>query len=192
MKHARRLLLATLLAFGAVATAVPQQPQEATPKAVQTPDLVTVLSKAEGTDKTATFKTFVSLVDKAGLTPTLKEPGPYTILAPTDAAFEKVPKELLDKASADPDLLKKVLSYHVIKGNVASTDLKDGTESDTLAGEKLKIAVADPVEGETAKTITFNDKKAKVSKADIKASNGVVHAIDTVLIPPSLEKTDGR
>lgn len=184
MRNPRKILLSGLLALGAVATAVTQQ-QEATP---QKNDIVATVTSVESTQKSETFKTFVSLLDKAGLTTTLKEPGPFTVLAPTDEAFEKLPPESLEKIKADPTLLKNVLNYHVIKGSLASTDLKDATESETVQGEKLKIAVTDDPAGGAEKTITFNDKKAKIVKPDLKASNGVIHSIDTVLIPPSLDK----
>ncbi len=184
MRNPRKILLSGLLALGAVATAVTQQ-QEATP---QKTDIVATVTSVESTQKSETFKTFISLLDKAGLTTTLKEPGPFTVLAPTDEAFEKLPPESLEKIKADPVLLKSVLNYHVIKGNIPSAELKDATESETVQGEKLKIAVTDDPAGGPDKTITFNDKKAKVVKPDLKASNGVIHSIDTVLMPPSLEK----
>jgi uncharacterized surface protein with fasciclin (FAS1) repeats len=184
MRNPRKILLSGLLALGMVATAITQQ-QEATP---QKNDIVATVTNVESTQKSETFKTFVSLVDKAGLTTTLKEPGPFTVLAPTDEAFEKLPPESLEKIKADPVLLKNVLNYHVIKGNIPSTDLKDATESETVQGEKLKIEVKDDPAGGPEKTITFNGKKAKLVKPDLKASNGVIHSIDAVLIPPSVEK----
>lgn len=184
MKTPRRILLSGLLVLSIAATAVTQQ-QEATP---QKTDIVATAAAVDSTNKAETFKTFTGLLAQAGLTATLKEPGPFTVLAPTDEAFDKVPAETLAKIKGDPVLLKNVLNYHVIKGNILSTDLKDASESETVQGEKLKIAVeADPAGGPD-KTITFNDKKAKVVKADLKASNGVIHAIDAVLLPPTVEK----
>ena len=186
MRNVRRILLASVLALGAMATAIAPRQQEAVP---QTVDIVATATKAEG------FKTFVALVDKAGLTANLKEPGPFTVLAPTDEAFEKLPKGVLQKVSDDPELLRKVLNYHVVKGLVASVDLKDGTETDTVQEEKIKIAVTDttnPETNATEKSITLNDKKAKIVKADIKASNGLIHSIDTVLLPPSPAKPGSR
>ena len=125
------------------------------------------------------FKTLVSLVQKAGLVETLKGKGPFTVLAPTDKAFAKLPKSLVQKVTSDKALLTKVLTYHVIAGKVLSTDLKEGLMPATVEGEKLKVSVH-------GKTVRFN--KSKVVMADVIASNGVVHAIDTVLIPPSLMK----
>ncbi|MGV3616895.1 MAG: fasciclin domain-containing protein [Fimbriimonas sp.] len=125
------------------------------------------------------FKTLVSLVQKAGLVDTLKGNGPFTVLAPTDKAFAKLPKSLVKKVTSDKALLTKVLTYHVVAGKVLSTDLKDGLMPATVQGEKLKVSVH-------GKTVRFN--KSKVVMADVQTSNGVIHAIDTVLIPPSLMK----
>jgi uncharacterized surface protein with fasciclin (FAS1) repeats len=124
------------------------------------------------------FKTLVSLVQKAELVDTLKGEGPFTVLAPTDKAFAKLPKALVEKVTSDKKLLTKVLTSHVIAGKVMSTDLKNGAMPKTVAGEKVKVALG--------KDVMFN--KSKVVKADIEASNGVIHVIDTVLIPPSLAK----
>lgn len=125
------------------------------------------------------FKTLVALVQKAGLVDTLKGSGPFTVLAPTDKAFAKLPKSLVAKITGDKKLLTKVLTYHVISGEVLSTDLKDGLMPKTVEGEKLSVRIH-------GKDVRFN--KSKVVMADVKASNGVIHAIDTVLIPPSLAK----
>lgn len=125
------------------------------------------------------FKTLAALVTKAGLVDTLKGAGPFTVLAPTDAAFAKLPKALVEKVSNDKALLMKVLTYHVISGKVLSTDLKNGTHAKTVEGENVKVKVG-------AKGVKFN--KSKVVKADIECSNGVIHVIDTVLLPPSIAK----
>jgi uncharacterized surface protein with fasciclin (FAS1) repeats len=126
------------------------------------------------------FKTLVKLVQSAGLVETLKGAGPFTVLAPDDAAFEKLQKRnpaAFEKIGGDKELLKKVLLYHVIKGSVLAADLKDGAEVETVGGEKLKVTVND-------KGARFN--RSKVTTADIKASNGVIHIINSVLIPPSV------
>lgn len=127
--------------------------------------------------KAGKFKVLVSLVKKAGLVATLKSPGPFTVLAPTDAAFAKLPKSLVAKLTANPALLKKVLTYHVISGTVMSTDLSK-MSAKTVEGESINVKV-DPKP-------MFNN--ASVFMADVKASNGVIHAIDTVLLPPSVAK----
>ncbi|MCA1055807.1 fasciclin domain-containing protein [Rossellomorea aquimaris] len=120
------------------------------------------------------FKTLAAALEKAGLVETLKGEGPYTVFAPTDAAFEKLLKKLgitAEELLAREDL-KDILLYHVLSGKVMSTDLKDGMKADTLAKKPVTISL-DPVR--------VND--AKVVQADIEASNGVIHVIDEVLIP---------
>ena len=122
------------------------------------------------------FKTLTSALEKAGLTETLKGEGPYTVFAPTDEAFAKLLKQLgitAEELLARKDL-KEILLYHVAKGKVLSTDLKDGMEITTLNGKPVKISL-DPAR--------VND--AKIIKADILASNGVIHVIDSVLLPPT-------
>lgn len=121
------------------------------------------------------FKTLVKLVKDAGLVETLKSEGPFTVLAPTDEAFAKVPKAVLKKLAGNKALLKSVLTYHVISGKVLSTDLKEGSVA-TVQGEKVKINLHGGA--------FFN--KSKVVKADIMTSNGVIHVIDSVLLPPTV------
>ena len=121
------------------------------------------------------FSTLVAALQKADLVDTLKGDGPFTVFAPTNAAFEQLLKDLDITAAellAQPDL-SKVLLFHVISGEVLSTDLEDGMEAATINGEKVKIDLGDDVK--------VND--AKVTTADLKAGNGVVHVIDKVLVP---------
>jgi len=125
------------------------------------------------------FSTLVSLVKAAGLVDTLKGKGPFTVLAPTNAAFAKVPKAVLEKLGADKALLTKVLTYHVIAGEVYAKDLKNGINPKTVEGETVKVTIM-------GKTVKFN--QAKVVIADVKASNGVIHAIDAVILPASITK----
>ena len=125
------------------------------------------------------FTTLVSLVQAAGLEETLRGEGPYTVFAPTDDAFAAVPQETLDALAADPKgALTDVLTYHVVAGKVMSTDLSDGMMAETVNGESLEITIND--DG----TVMVND--ANVVTADIETANGVIHVIDTVLIPPSM------
>ena len=128
------------------------------------------------------FKTLVAAAKAAGLVETLKSKGPFTILAPTDEAFKKLPKGTVESLLKEEnrDKLKKILTYHVIPGNVKSTDVVKLEEAATAMGEKVKITV----KGET---VTFNE--SKLVKADIACSNGVIHVIDTVLIPGQNEGT---
>lgn len=125
------------------------------------------------------FSTLVSLVKQAGLVDTLKSKGPFTVFAPTNAAFAKLPKPLLEKVGSDKKLLTQVLTYHVVAGNVMSTDLSNGLKAKTVQGESIAVKIA-------GNKVKFNN--AGLVKADIKASNGVIHVIDTVILPPSLSK----
>ncbi|MGL4231442.1 MAG: fasciclin domain-containing protein [Casimicrobium sp.] len=118
------------------------------------------------------FNTLATAIEKAGLVDTLKGKGPFTVFAPTDEAFAKVPKDQLDKLLADKEQLKKVLQAHVVSGKVLAKDVKAG-EKKSVQGEMLKVSTTDGVK--------VND--AKVVKTDVVASNGVIHAIDTVILP---------
>ena len=122
--------------------------------------------------KAGNFKTLVTAVQAAGLVDTLKGPGPFTVFAPTDAAFAKIPKAQLDALLADKAKLSKVLTYHVVSGAVMAKDVKPGMVK-TVEGADLTLA--------TAGGVTVNG--AKVVAADVMASNGVIHAVDTVLMP---------
>lgn len=122
------------------------------------------------------FKTLATALTEAGLIETLKGKGPFTVFAPTDEAFAKLPKGTLEGLLKDKEALKKILLYHVVSGNVMSTDVVKLTEAKTVEGSKVKISVKDG-------KVMIND--AKVIKADIKASNGVIHVIDTVILPPA-------
>ena len=121
------------------------------------------------------FTTLAKLLTSAGLVDTLKGPGPFTVFAPTDDAFKKVPQATLDALGKDPEALKKVLTYHVVAGKVLAADVKPG-EVTTVEGQPVKVTV-------DGSTVKIND--ATVTKTDIVTSNGVIHVIDTVLLPPS-------
>ena len=152
------LALAMVLTFGANALAAPKQ------------DIVDTAIAA------GSFKTLVAAIQAAGLVDTLKGKGPFTVFAPTDAAFAKLP------AGTVQDLLKPenkaklvaILTYHVVAGDVTSKEVVKLTEAKTVEGQTVKISVHD------GKVMINN---ATVVKADIAASNGVIHVIDTVLIP---------
>lgn len=120
------------------------------------------------------FTTLVAALEKAGLVETLKGKGPYTVFAPTDEAFGKLLAKLditKEELLAREDLAD-ILKYHVLPGKVMSTDLKDGMQVETLSGKTVTISL-NPVQV----------NKANVIKADIEASNGVIHVIDAVLLP---------
>ena len=121
------------------------------------------------------FKTLASLLQQTGLDETLAEGGPYTVFAPTDEAFAKVPKKTLDALASDPDQLKAVLLYHVADGEVKAADVATMNSVETLNGASLPIKANESV---------VRVGGAKVIQADVMASNGVIHVIDGVLIPP--------
>ena len=118
------------------------------------------------------FKTLVTAVQAAGLVDTLKGKGPFTVFAPTDEAFAKIPKADLDALLKDKAKLAAVLTYHVVPAAVLAKDVKAG-DVKTVNGKTIKLT--------TDKGVMVNN--AKVIKTDVVASNGVIHAIDTVLLP---------
>ena len=126
------------------------------------------------------FKTLVAAVKAAGLVDTLKGEGPFTVLAPTDEAFAKLPKGTVESLllPENKDKIVAILTYHVIKGKAMAADVVklDGKEVKTVEGKSVKIDV-------DGKTVMINN--AKVVKTDIGCSNGVIHVIDTVLLPPA-------
>lgn len=126
------------------------------------------------------FKTLTAALKAAGLTETLSGKGPFTIFAPTDAAFAALPQDALQELlkPENKDILVKILSYHVVPGNVTSGDIKSG-EVKTVEGAPVNVQV------DSAKAVTLNNE-AKVVQPDLKASNGVIHAIDKVMLPPDL------
>jgi uncharacterized surface protein with fasciclin (FAS1) repeats len=119
------------------------------------------------------FETLVSAVQAADLVDTLKGAGPFTVFAPTDEAFAKIPEANLSALIKDKTNLTAVLTYHVVLGKVMSTDLTNGMIVPTVQGKNLTI--------NTTMGVMVND--AKVIQADIVCTNGVIHAIDTVLLP---------
>lgn len=122
------------------------------------------------------FSTLVRLVKKAGLVSTLSGRTNYTVFAPTNAAFAKVPKRTLNALANDKAKLKSVLLYHVVKGKVPASKVVKLDSAKTVNGASVTIEVR---KGK----VYVND--ARVTKADIKASNGIVHQINRVLLPPS-------
>ncbi len=127
------------------------------------------------------FTVLVEAVKAAGLVETLSGPGPFTVFAPTDAAFADALQTLgitKEQLLADPVKLKAILAYHVLAGQVMAADVltMDGQDVATVAGPPVKVTV-------NGSTVMIND--ATVTAADIAASNGVIHVIDKVLLPPS-------
>ena len=120
------------------------------------------------------FNTLVTAVQEAGLVDTLKGEGPFTVFAPTDDAFAKIPADQLDALLADKEKLTAVLTYHVVPGKVMSTEVVKLDSAATVQGQSVAIKVQDGK--------VFIDE-AQVSTADIETSNGVIHVIDTVILP---------
>lgn len=121
------------------------------------------------------FNTLVAAVKAAGLVETLKGEGPFTVFAPTDEAFAKIPKADLDALLKDKEALTKVLTYHVVPGKLMAADVAKLESADTVEGQSIAI--------DTSSGVKVND--ANVVKTDIKTSNGVIHVIDAVLMPKS-------
>lgn len=124
------------------------------------------------------FTTLTTAVTTAGLVDTLKGPGPFTVFAPTDAAFAKLPAGTVDTLlmPANHDQLTSILTYHVVAGDLMKADLVKLSTVKTVEGQNLTIAVS-------AGAVKVND--ANVTTADIACSNGVIHVIDSVLLPPA-------
>ncbi len=121
------------------------------------------------------FKTLAKLLNRSGLAGALQQPGRYTVFAPTDAAFKKVPKKTLNTLLRNKAKLKAVLLYHVVSGNVAAADVVKLSTAKTLNGKSVRIRVS-------GANVFVNS--AKVTMPDVMASNGVIHVINRVLIPP--------
>jgi transforming growth factor-beta-induced protein len=166
------------------ATPMPMPTATPTPEPTEAPQTIVDIAVADGR-----FKTLVQAVQAAGLAETLSGEGPFTVFAPTDDAFAKLPAGTLEALLADPEQLKNILLYHVVAGKVMSDQAKSLSEAEMLNGEKVSI------KAEMDK-LMIND--SQVVLADIEASNGVIHVIDTVLLPPQkativdIAKADGR
>ena len=123
------------------------------------------------------FKTLLAAVKAAGLVETLQGKGPFTVFAPTDAAFAALPAGTLDGLLKDPAALKKILLYHVVSGSVTADKVVGLTSATSVEGSPIAVSVKDG-------TVYLNDT-AKVVTPDVMASNGVIHVIDKVILPPS-------
>jgi len=128
---------------------------------------------------TESLSTLVAAVKAGDLVGTLSGEGPFTVFAPTNEAFDALPEGTLDMLlkPENKDKLVAVLTYHVVSGKVMSSDLKNGMKPKTVQGDKVKVDLSNGA--------MIND--AKVVSADIQASNGVVHVINKVILPPSLK-----
>jgi uncharacterized surface protein with fasciclin (FAS1) repeats len=174
-------LLAILAACGddddsttteAVTTEAPSSEAPSTDAPAEVGDIVAVASGA------GSFSTLVAAVQAAGLVETLQGEGPFTVFAPTDDAFAALPAGVLDKLllPENQDVLVKILTYHVVAGKVMAADVTAGDVA-TVEGQTIALATDDGV--------TVNG--AKVVTADVEASNGVIHVIDAVILPPDVD-----
>lgn len=123
------------------------------------------------------FTTLATALQAAGLVDTLKGPGPFTVFAPTDEAFAKLPAGTLDMLLADPDMLRAVLTYHVLPGRVTAADVAMLHTATTVQGEDVTF-------GASNSGVQVDD--ATVTQPDVIAANGVIHVIDAVILPPSV------
>ncbi len=128
----------------------------------------------EVASQNGSFETLVKAIQAAGLVETLNGEGPFTVFAPTDEAFSKLPEGALEDLLADKERLKKVLTYHVVPGRVTAADVEGLSSAETVAGESLQI---------NTDYGSVNVDDATVVQADVMASNGVIHVVDSVLLP---------
>jgi uncharacterized surface protein with fasciclin (FAS1) repeats len=154
----RRLAMATAIAIAFTAA----------PASAQTKNLVDTASAA------GSFSTLVRALKATGLNDTLKGTGPFTVFAPTDEAFKKLPEATRELLRKDRNFLKAVLSYHVVAGKVMAADVVKLNQAKTVQGQSVTIAA-------TGSAVSVDN--AKVIKTDVAASNGVIHVIDTVMLP---------
>lgn len=191
MKLAKSLTLmlvtALLVAACAPAATMPSAPaateapaEAATEAATEAPAAEAAAADIVDTAVAAgNFSTLVAAIEAAGLVDTLKGEGPFTVFAPTDEAFAALPAGTVEALLADPQgQLTQILLYHVVPGKVMSTDLSDGMTAETVQGSPVTFTIADGA-------VKVND--ASVVAADIEASNGVIHVIDSVILPPTEE-----
>ena len=173
MKHPALISLAALaLVVGACspavsATASPESPSAST-------SLVDIVETATAA---GSLGTLLEAATATGLVETLQGVGPFTVFAPTDAAFAALPTGTLEALLADPEALKQVLLHHVVPGRVMAGDVVGLTEATSVEGSDIAISVVDGV-------VTLNGT-AKVVTTDVEASSGVIHVIDAVILPPA-------
>jgi len=159
----KRIIAAAALAASAFAAPV-------TAASAQGKDIVETAVAA------GSFQTLATALGAAGLVETLKGKGPFTVFAPTDAAFAKLPPGTVEKLLADKEQLKAILLYHVVPGAVPAADAAKLSSARTVNGADIAIHAVDG-------KVMIND--ANVTQADIKASNGIIHVLDAVILPPA-------
>lgn len=162
------LSLSAVAACGGSSKSQSADPSE--PTAAAKADLVDTAIAA------GSFNTLVKAIQEAGLVDTLKGPGPFTVFAPTDEAFAKLPAGTVEGLLADKEKLIAVLTYHVVSGAVPAAEAAKLTSATSVQGGTLTIDASNGVK--------IND--ATVIQADVQATNGIIHVIDTVLLPPAV------
>jgi uncharacterized surface protein with fasciclin (FAS1) repeats len=170
----RRILAATAVAGVAAVPVAVAGPAGAASSTPATASAKKTIVDVAASDKR--FTTLVKLVKQAGLADTLAS-GKYTVFAPTNAAFKKVPKSTLSGLAKDKAKLKQVLLYHVVKGKVPASKVVKLKSAKTVEGSKVRIRVRNGK--------VYLNKTVRVTQTDVKASNGIIHVINGVLLPPS-------
>jgi uncharacterized surface protein with fasciclin (FAS1) repeats len=173
------LVLLSTLAVGCSssgdATTAPDAPaaEEAAEPAAEEADAADAKNIVEVAVGAGSFTTLATALEAAGLVETLQGDGPFTVFAPTDEAFAKLPEGALEDLLANPEQLKSVLLLHVVDGKVTAADVSGLTEAKALSGGMLAVDTSDGVK----------ISGATVTQADVMATNGVIHIIDTVILP---------
>ena len=178
----KSFIAATLLATTSICVAVSTPAQDTKPAAPAAPAAkpVTIVQTAKDAGQ---FNTLCELLTSAGLVDTLNSAGPFTVFAPTDAAFAKLPAETVAALKKDPKALAAILTYHVVAGKKDAAEVVKMKEIMTVQGQPIMITIVDG-------KVMLN-KSATVVKTDVGASNGVIHVIDTVIMPPA-KKADAK
>jgi transforming growth factor-beta-induced protein len=173
--HRTFLLAVASLAivFAACSPAASPTPEPASPE----PSMAAAGDIVEVATEAGSFTTLLAAATAADLVETLKGEGPYTVFAPTDEAFAALPEGTLDALLADPEALADILLYHVVAGRVTADQVVELTSADSVQGSPIQISVEDG-------TVMLNDS-ATVVTTDIEASNGIIHVIDAVILPPT-------
>jgi uncharacterized surface protein with fasciclin (FAS1) repeats len=178
----KRVILLSMAALAIVvsacsttaATPAPATPAPATEAPSMAPELGDIVDTATSA---GSFETLLAAATAAGLVDTLKGEGPFTVFAPTDEAFAALPAGTVEGLLADPEALKQILLYHGVAGQVTADQVVTMTSADSVAGPAIAIAVKDG-------KVVLNDS-ATVVTPDVMTSNGVIHVIDQVILPPS-------
>ena len=171
----RKLFASTLLVAGLAIPVIAAPATGATASTAQATTDKTIVQTASADRR---FTTLVSLVKRAGLAEALSGESKLTVFAPTDAAFKKVPKATLQKLLSDRALLRRVLLYHVVAGDVKAEQVVRLRTAKTLAGPRVRIRVRKA-------GVYLNNGRTKVVQTDIAATNGTIHVINRVLLPPA-------